>query len=83
MGLWIEIENKTKTGRISDAQRRRSDLLSRLSGLYVVCRECGVVTGDPDDLGFVETRMIIDNHVCELLGSYALDTIVAHRKGNT
>jgi len=63
MGLWIEVENKAKTGKLRELQKVRRELLTKCGGLYVVCKELGFNFAGEFDEGFSRLRQRIDDYI--------------------
>jgi len=63
MGLWIEVENKAKTGKLRELQKVRCELVTKCGGLYVVCKELGFSSTGEFDVGFARIRQRIDDWI--------------------
>lgn len=74
--LHIEIENKTRRGRLSDEQKLRQERMAKpWSPLYVVCRETGSIDETGVDMGFHDLCRVIDAHASRWLPVSLLKTI--------
>lgn len=66
--LHIEIENKTRRGRLRPEQKLRQERMSKpWSPLYVVCRETGIIDDQGVDMGFYDLCRVIDAHASRWL----------------
>jgi len=80
MGLWIEVENKAKTGKLRELQKVHRELVTKCGGLYVECRELGFNFAGDFDQGFERVLIRIDIYIRDMFGLEVLDRIVAARK---
>ena len=62
-GLWIEVENKARLGKWRNLQITRRDLVTKFGGLYVFCKEVGLVNVEDLDRGLVFLRNRIDDYL--------------------
>jgi len=74
--LSVEIENKTKRGRLSQEQLMRQKRFSQpWSRLYVVCRETERLDAGGVDEGIHELGRVIDAHARRWLAPSLLETM--------
>jgi hypothetical protein len=64
MGAWVEVENKTRAGKLRELQKFRRNLITKQwHGLYVVCRELGFNFTTDFDHGIMLVHVAIQNHL--------------------
>ena len=75
LGLWIEVENKARAGKLRELQTTRRDLVTKFGGLYVVCKEVGLTSAIDFDDGFRQVRLTIDGYIMLKVGGEALNEL--------
>jgi hypothetical protein len=80
-GLWIEVENKARDGRLEADQRVRRALVTNGGCLYVVCHELGwIVPRSGYDAAIVGMLDSIDSYVMERVGKRKFTRMIDARK---